>query len=156
MQSDFIAVECAFSTTDDLWKFLQIPGVDLSESVFLNVENLIYSDGSQIRLPPVFAGSELKRFAEKKPVPEYLVLQLYPQSLPIGEAARQMESIVDYQDYRNSDCQMIILVYDGMCAEVYCKNPVWLQSVIDEAAHIPGTEVAPKSVLTDSRTTMYL
>ena len=156
MESDFIAVEGEFNTADALWGFLQFPGIDFSESVFLNVEHQVYSEGAQRRLPPVFDASYLRQMGQKKPAIEYLVLQLYPQGLPIGEAARQMESIVTYQNYRDSDCQMILLLYDGLCAEVYCKNPAWLQSMLENAARIPDAEMTPKSSLTDSRTTMYL
>ena len=156
MDDAIIAVECDFSTAESFWKFLEFSGVDLSASVFLNVEYQVYSDGAQIWLPPAFDDAYLKQLTEKKPVPEYMVLQLYPKSLTIGQTAAQMASIKTYQDYQDSDCQMIILAYDGLCAEVYCKNPAWLQTIIDHAVCLCGTKVIPKTALDDARTSMYL
>ena len=156
MKSNYIAVECEFRTIDDFWNFFQFPEIDFSPYVFLNVEHNVYSDRTQIHVAPIFTFSYLKKMIQKKFIPEYMVLHLYPKNLPLGRAAEQMETIEEYQDYIRSDCQMIILAYDCTCVEVYCKNPVWLQSIIDYATHISGTEVTPKSILTDARTTMYL
>lgn len=79
---------------------------------------------------------------------EYLVLHLYPENT----ASVQIDT---YDDFLKSDCEMIILLYDIYYLEVYCKNQIWLQKLLNHVINTPGARVEEKYEETDPRTIMY-
>lgn len=148
------AVECEFEKLEDFWRFFQFPGIDFSSYIFLNVDYDVYSHGAQIYVPPVFNSTYLNQVIQQEFVAEHMILHLYPASLSLEQVAEQMASIDKFQDYIQSDCQMIVLVYDCLYVEVYCKDHTWLHRIIEHVRSFPDTKVTPKSLATDTRTTM--
>lgn len=44
--------------------------------------------------------------------------------------------IKSYNDYKNSNCEFLLLISDGWCIEFYCKNNFLLQKIIKNCKNI--------------------
>lgn len=142
-------MECKFATGSKVWEFFEFSEFALESYYFYVVDAFVYSDGVEIKLPDRFKAEYFKELIRQSFVGECFVLHLYPESaFP--------EEIETYQDFLQSECEIIILMYDCCFVEVYCKNNSWLQLFLKKARSIDGTVVEEKYTLTDARTIMYV
>ena len=96
-----------------------------------------------------FLPGYFQELIQKSFVGESLVLHLYPENT-------DYEEIETYEDFLNSNCEMIILLYDFYYLEIYSKNQTWIQKLMHTAINTPGAVVEEKYEETDARTIMYV
>ena len=65
-------------------------------------------------------------------------------------------NIDTYEEFQKSDCQMILLIYDCECVEIYSKDMTVLKSIYDQALLNNYTEVEFIDEKNFSRTTMNI
>lgn len=142
-------IECVFSQISDIWDFFDFSDMVLDGFFFKTIDAFVYSNGKRIDVAETFSSDYFHELIKKKFVGELLVLHLYPENA-------FTEDISNYKHFVQSKCEMIILLYDCYYLEVYCKNKLWLQKMINKAVHQPGTIVEKKYEETDTRTSMYV
>ena len=142
-------MECEFSKLTEIWEFFNFPGIHFGTGYFSVADAAVYSKGKRIALPSEFGPSFFQELIQCCFVCERLVLQLYPANSPTSE-------IDSYTDYIQSNCKMVILMCDCYYLEIYCKDHVWLQTLLHTAKEMPGVIVKEKYEDTDPRTRMYV
>lgn len=143
-------IECVFSNFNSILSFFEsISNRDWEEYHFKAVDYSIFSHGKRIYLPKEFSPSYIKQLVQQAFMCERLVLHLYP-----GKG--NYESIDNYEDFLDSNCELVILAYDCCYLEIYSKNQHWLEEILHTAHSIPGTIVAEKYADSDGRTSMYV
>lgn len=145
----FSGFECVFSKANDVLLFFNSFNLKLNRYYFYTVDAAVYSYNKRLDVPRKFLCSYFQELVQSCFWGEGLVLHLYPESA-------EFQKIDNYDDFLNSECQMIILLYDVCYLEIYCKNQEWLQILMQKAIDIPGACVEGKSKDTDSRTMMYV
>ena len=141
--------ECVFSKKADVWRFFDFSVLELDRYYFCVVDAAVFSHGKRIAIPEKFAADYFQELVQWEFVGEGLVLHLYPENADYQE-------IDYYEDFLKSNCEMIILLYDFYYMEVYCKNELWLNSLMQTAMAIPNAVVEKKYEHTDTRTSMYV
>lgn len=145
-----IGIECEFADFTDIWKFCEFINVDFGQHYFSVIDSSVFSTKQIIiDLPNKFNAKYFEELIRKSFFCERLVLHLYPLDA-ISEV------IETYDDFVRSKCELILLIYDGAFAEVYCKNRAWLKTLLQNAKSIPNAIVTQKNPDTDSRNTMYV
>lgn len=145
--------ECIFSKKEDVWQFFDQPTDIGTRFYFSVVDSIVFGKGGffdgRLHIAPIIAPSYFQTMIQQSFMSEILVLHLYPQN---ASPCR----IDTYEDYLNSPCEMIILLYDCCYLEIYCKNQSWLRTMIDKAKEIPDVTFAEKYEDTDPRSVMYV
>ncbi len=146
-------VEIIFPKKQDTRDFLVFSEIHFGTHYFRTIYTSIYPRSAiitqEIELPLEFHPRELPELTKDWYFVQALVLQLYPETVTA-------EEIENYTDYVQSQCEMIVLAFDFHYVEIYCKNPSWLQAIIDAARKVPGASVEEKYEDTDPRTEMYV
>ena len=141
--------ECEFTKKSDVREFFNFSEIGLDRYYFKVVDDAVFSHGKRIEIMENFSVNYFQEMIEKSFVGERLVLHLYPKNT-------DYEEIDNYEDYKKSKCEMIILLYDFYYLEIYCKNQAWIQKLMHTASNTPGAVVEEKYEETDTRTTMYV
>ena len=147
--NSFCGFECVFEKKSDVWTFLKLFNIVLDDYYFSVVDESVFSNRIRIEICKEFKVNYFEELIQKKFVSECLVLHLYPEGI-------QPEEINSYHDFLESTCEMIILLYDFVYLEIYCKNQIWLRNLMCEAISISGAVVEAKYENTDTRTIMYV
>lgn len=66
----------------------------------------------------------------------------------------QQTCIKSYNDYKNSNCEFLLLISDGNCIEFYCKNNSLLEKIIKNCKKYFNVKIEIKTELNDSRIIM--
>ena len=144
-------IEYEFETPNHTWDFLNLLNIDYGSKKYFRVYyDVIYSNWSDdiIVLPTKIEPSYFHNL-EKPLVIEELILHLYSEN--------SIESEIEtYDDYINSDCEMVLLIYDCAYLEIYCKDELLRERLFTLADNIPDTKVEWKYVETDGRTGMHV
>ena len=146
-------IECRFATDEDVWKVLTFQNLDLSERCFEVIESFAFLTGTgsgtkMLSLPRQLSPSFFEAEHEGIFI-DSLVMHLYKQdALP--------QKIDTYTEYVESGAEMIILLYDGVSFEVYCKNRKWLETLWRNLCQMEGVKAYKKYEDTDTRTAMYV
>lgn len=142
-------IDCVFSKLRDVWEFVRFPGIDFGSYSFKVVDGLVLSRGRMIEIPQEFKPSYFQELVEWSFLADHLVLHLYPEMT-------DLEEIENYEDFIQSNCEMVVLMCDAYYVEIYCKNKEWLQTLLHTARGIEGTVVEEKYPDTDPRTVFYV
>ncbi len=99
------------------------------ENVFWRVINQEVFDekGKEFFTKEIYSDSEFKNLINsKKYYPIFLTLQLYKKEGKIAE-------IKNYDDYFNSDCDLILYIIDNIFVEIYSKNKLYINKIRENA-----------------------
>lgn len=78
-----------------------------------------------------------------------LVLHIYPNGA-------EPRSLLTYEDYFDSPCELILLVYDVVYAEVYVKRIDWFTRLLKNTEQLPLIHLALKTNQTDMRSVLLV
>lgn len=148
MNKTICGFECKFLRQSDVRYFFNFHDNDFAHYYFSVVDAFVCSHCRRIKVLERFRPSYFQDLIDVSFVCENLVLHLYPENI-------EPQEIDDYSSFLESKCEMIILMYDFCYLEIYCKNQVWLQNLIQVATNIPNAIVNAKYEETDTRTSMY-
>ena len=112
-------------------------------------DDAVYSDRIRFDLPKEFSGGYFRELVNISFVSERLVLHVYTK-------AEEYREIDTYSDFVNSNCEMVMLLYDFCYFEIYCKNQCLTKKLMHIAEGIAGTIVEEKYEDTDGRTVLYV
>lgn len=147
--SDVCGLELAFKTCREAHNFLLLNDLDLTDYVVLVNDCVPYNKAVQVPIPNCIKHSIIVEMIEHKQFFESLVLNIYPKNVTISQ-------ISTYQEYKISQCEMIILMYDMLNIEVYAKKKAWLLQLSNNAHTLEAVKVVLKTEETDGRTGMYV
>ena len=147
--NNFCGFECIFSKKYDALEFFRSFNFLPELYHFHVVDAALFFERKRVEILKEFTANYFQELFDSHLVGESLVLHLYPNNTPFSE-------IDSYEDYLESPCEIILLLYDFYYLEVYCKNQEWLQYLFCTAKNIPNTRIERKSEDTDPRTTMYV
>lgn len=57
---------------------------------------------------------------------------------------KQVDEISSYKDFKNSDCEFILLITDGVYVEIYCKDKCMLESLYNNSFHLENSNSKPR------------
>lgn len=147
--SNVCGMELTFNTCRKAHDFLRFNGIDLTDySVFAN-DCLTYYKADQLPIPGYIEHYLIIEMIEREHFFERLVLNIYPKNAAFSQ-------IDTYQEYKISQCEMIILMYDMLNIEVYAKKKAWLQQLLNNAYALEADNIVFKTEETDERTGMYV
>ena len=95
----------------------------------------------------IYPGDEFSKAIQEKHFIVFLKLQAY-------SCVQNFQNISTYEDFKQSDCQILVLVYDCSFAEVYAKNKVVLQAVHQRATQMRYKNLTYITDQNDARTKM--
>ena len=78
-----------------------------------------------------------------------LILFLYPNSATAS-------AIRTYKELLDSDCELVLLVYDMSYVEIYVKNSDLLEQLLNNVAQMPVVKLDIKTDQTDLRSEFYI
>lgn len=91
-------------------------GIDLTQYNCRIEEEEVYNEVGQVFFNELtYTGKELVEIIKQSHYPNFLNLQFYT-----GNIANN--PIQNYEQFINSNCEMVILIVDSIFVEVYCKN----------------------------------
>ncbi|WP_338777763.1 DUF2691 family protein [Metabacillus sp. FJAT-52054] len=61
---------------------------------------------------------------------KYYLIFVNLQAFPKGESSLRVET---YEEFVNSNCQLVLLVFDSVYVEIYCKDNIRLESLYQNA-----------------------
>ena len=142
-------IECIFSQKSDVWNWLRLSNINFEGFYFFVEDAAVFSNCKRIKVPSTFTPEFLTELACCYAAGERLVLHLYPEGV-------QNEAIDSYADFQLSKCELIVLLYDFVHIEIYCKNHLWIQEFLCASTKFYGAVVNKKYEDTDPRTNMYV
>lgn len=142
----FCGIDCVFPDSSDVWDFFNFSNITFGNFYFSIVDVCWFSGDI---FPPKLSPAYFRELARQTSYVGFLVMHLYPEGVPA-------EEINDYADFLRSNCEMIVLLCDGCYVEIYCKNHIWLQTLLRDAKKVPGAIVEEKYEDTDPRSIMYV
>lgn len=80
---------------------------------------------------------------------QHMVLAIFPNNSTI-------ENITTYEDFINSHCELLLLIYDVAYGEIYVKSKDWLFKLLDNIEKMKVKELCIKTDESDMRTAMYV
>lgn len=95
-----------------------------------------------------YSGSELKAALPKLADLSFARIRQYPIGAVIGK-------IDTYSDYAQSDCELLLLFYDGGVYELYAKDEALLHRLFQFASEHGFEQIEFKSEANDSRNRMF-
>ena len=116
---------------------------------FVIDDGIVYQKNSKIILQQVVDFSYIQRISKNDIFILSLVLQSYPRDA-------QIVNIDVYKDFKESRCDLLLLICDGSYVEIYCKDKSWLVQCIENAEMLGATEISIKTDISDQRTGMYV
>jgi len=145
----FCGIECTVLDSKAIVKILKDLCVVLNSGFFMMIDGFLCIDGQRIDLPEFLTINDFK---------QQLNLSFYAESLVMHYYSIQSEvSAIDtYEDYVNSNCEMIVIIFDSAYLEVYCKNTQLLRHIYKVACGLSSVSVKRKYEDTDERTGMYI
>ena len=149
VDASIIGFECVFAKKADIRNFFRFSNIELDHYYFSVADAAVFSQCKRVEILEKFQPSYFQELIQMTFTAERLVLHLYP-------GTTDSEEIDTYEDFLKSNCEMIILLYDFYYMEVYCKNQLWLNSLMQTAMAIPNAVVEKKYEHTDTRTSMYV
>ena len=144
-----IGLEIVFKNFCDLTRFLSLNGMNLFSYYFYCVDHSIYYHSETTQFSSKISYAELFEISKRPYVIERLHLQVYQY----GTFPQEIES---YQDFVSSECEMIILAYDGVYLEIYARDNQWLNQLLSNAREIEVESINVKTLNTDTRKGMYV
>lgn len=114
-------------------------------------EEIIYENNTERHLPSHLSGKEFEK--EISDNGNYYVISLNLQAYPIGS---QISHIETYDDFLNSDCELILLFSDNEFIEVYTKRTGELDGIVGTNVVTKGVSYELKTRENDGRTIMMV
>lgn len=143
-----VGFECILSHNANLDLDRLFDGIDLSTFEYV-VSDGAYIDG--VNYTDILK-KQHKRFYHElchQGYIEHLVLQVFP----IGA---KISTILTYHSYMESECQIVLLFYDGIFLEVYAKNPQVLKHLLQNIQDAGAVNITLKYEGNDTRTDFYV
>ncbi len=148
--SKAIGMKCIFENSDDVLEFCRFSNMDFGSHYFSVMDDYsVLSKGTWTEIPERFQPSYFETLIQKFYTIEAIVLHLYP-------AGVIPEEIDFYQDFVQSNCELILLIWDVAYVDIYCKNEEWLRTLLSNAEQSPNAHISMKTVDTDDRTSMHV
>ncbi len=147
--NDVIGIECEIDHPNSVNALLRFNGIDFENFYFHALDAMVFGKEQIVSVPETLQADDFKKLFEEDPYCPCLNLRVYP----VGTAPQKIDT---YDDYRNSPCEMIVLVYDSAYVEIYTKNKTWLDTLIQNANELQGERIDLKTPETDGRTEMYV
>ena len=116
---------------------------------FYIFEDEIIKDDENWILPKVISGRAFRKLISES---SYLVIFVH---LQVYKKGAKYKPIKDYQDFINSNCDIVFLLSDNSFVEIYAKEVQIIQTLADNAEKL-GYNVAVKLSSNDSRTKFKL
>ncbi len=146
---DVCGLEFHLKSFIDIHNFLMLDNLDLAGFEIFASDGMLCHGTAQMPIPGYIKRSFLAEMREHKQSFETLVLHIYPtNTVPAN--------IDTYQEYKNSQCVMILLLYDALNIEIYSKNQMWLMQMLNDACTLNATNIVLKTEETDEREGMYV
>lgn len=143
------AIECIFCDCESLNNYLKMDNVNMTALCVQITDQAIYLKGNRIAFPTSIDGCDFGLFSSDLFIYERLVLLLFPQGA-------QAVPIYTRDDFNNSSCQMVILLYDATYIEIYLKD-IQTALVLCENARTSGaSKVVLKEAENDMREQFYV
>lgn len=147
--SNVIGIEYFFEKSSDIWTVFEFKGLNLPAYYFEVIDEIIVSEKGWAHLCKTFKADYFQKINGASLAVQCLVLHLYPEGVSV-------EKIDTYEDFKKSNCEMILLLYDSYYLEIYAKKPLWIQKLYENAKQLPEVKVELKYLETDGRTGMYV
>lgn len=123
-----ISFEIPQKTTNTLWLFLN--NIEIRNYNWYNIDNQseIYDETLNFSFfnKNCYSGEDFFNIIQLNYFIDFLKIQAYLGS-------DRYENINSYEDFINSDCQMIILIYDCKYVEIYSKNEMEIYAIYQSA-----------------------
>ena len=149
LSNNWIGVECSVDDQNSMNALFKFEGIDFVNFYFDVVDAMLFSKGQIVSVPDRLQADEFEKLFEDDPYFPCLNLRVYP-------VCTDPQKIDTYDDYINSLCEMIVLVYDTAYVEIYTKNKNWLDTLIRNANKLQGVHLELKTAGTDGREAMYV
>lgn len=149
IRPDVCGLELTFKTCKNAHNFLLLNNLDLTNYVVFANDYMPCYTAAQVSIPGYIKRSFIIELIEHEHFLESLVLNIYPKNVAPSQ-------INTYQEYKVSQCEMIILMYDMLNIEVYAKKKTWLLQLLNNAYALKAVKVVFKTEETDGRMGMYV
>ena len=97
-----------------------------------------------------YDGKAFKEQIAQPHLPIFLKLQVYEGR------QRECRNIRTYEEFRESACQLLLLLYDCNSIECYIKEQTTLESMLEHVRHNPALEIGLITDANDMRTGMNI
>lgn len=145
-----IGMEFRLKTSYEKILYDLLKNIDFNNYKFEIVEEeIIYESDPERGLPPRLSGIEFKK--EISDNGNYLVVFLNLQVYPINSEISHIET---YDDFLNSDCELILLFSDNEFIEIYTKRPSELGDMVGSNVVTMGVSYELKTRENDGRYVM--
>lgn len=120
---------------------------------FLHIKNddIIINNQYSLDIPHVLSGNEFLNIIDADKTEYMLSIFLDVKIYPTHTAKNDINT---YEDFLNSDCEIIFLLYDVDYVEIYVKSEAHLLQFIKNADAIGCPSITIKTDLNDGRTRM--
>ena len=142
-------IECIFPNPKALFRFLEACRQEITNCFIYVLDQAAYYCGKRICLPEKIRHDEISLWVDRLLVFERLVLHIYPPNA-------QCSTIDTYNDFLKSECQFLVLIYDGVFLEIYTKNSNTATVLYNNAGLCGALEVTIKTDDTDLRRELFV
>lgn len=142
-----ISFEVPQSTTDTLWKILQGADIQQFDWYVVQAQTEVWDKpfGTDFFTQAAYKGPAFSKRIRDDHFIVFFKLQAYPHS-------ENFQNISTYETFVQSDCQLLLLVYDCSFVEVYVKSQDVLHVVFQNAVRNRYNNVAYITDSNDTRT----